>query len=115
MRTAVAGEARPFAVAVENSLLRIGQEALTNAVKHGRADHIRIDLRYDPQAFALSVSDDGCGFDAAAAAPDRFGLVGMRERAREIGARLEVRASANRGTEVHVEMSRQSVHLRPAG
>src|SRR5205814_10232659 len=43
VRTAVAGEARPFAVAVENSLLRIGQEALTNAVKHGRADHIRID------------------------------------------------------------------------
>jgi signal transduction histidine kinase len=115
VRTAVAGEARPFAVAVENSLLRIGQEALTNAVKHGRADHIRIDLRYEPQAFALCVSDDGCGFDAAAAAPDRFGLVGMRERAREIGARLEVRASLNRGTEVHVTLPRQSVHLRPAG
>jgi signal transduction histidine kinase len=103
-------------VAVENNLLRIGQEALTNAVKHGKATHIGIELRYDAQVFSLRVIDDGCGFDtAAAAAPDRFGLVGMRERAREIGARLEVRAVVNRGTEVRVALPQQSVYLRPAG
>ncbi len=116
VRTSVAGQPRPFAVAVENNLLRIGQEALTNAVKHGKASHIGIDLRYEPQVFSLCVSDDGCGFDTAAvAAPDRFGLVGMRERAREIGARLELRAVVSRGTEVRVALPQQSIYLRPAG
>jgi signal transduction histidine kinase len=101
---------------VENNLLRIGQEALTNAVKHGKANQIRIELRYEPQLFSLRVNDDGCGFDTSSvAAPDRFGLVGMRERAREIGARLEVRAAVNRGTEVRVALPQQSVYLRATG
>ena len=114
--TSVAGQPRPFAVVVENNLLRIGQEALTNAVKHGKATHIGIELRYEPQLFCLRVVDDGCGFDTtAAASPGRFGLVGMRERAREIGARLEVRAVVNRGTEVRVALPQQSVYLRPTG
>jgi signal transduction histidine kinase len=116
VRTTVSGPPRPFPVAVENNLLRIGQEALTNAVKHGKATHIGIELRYEPQLFCLRVVDDGCGFDTtAAASPGRFGLVGMRERAREIGARLEVRAVVNRGTEVRVALPQQSVYLRPTG
>ena len=53
VRTSVAGQPRPFAVAVENNLLRIGQEALTNAVKHGKATHIGIDLRYDAAGLLL--------------------------------------------------------------
>jgi signal transduction histidine kinase len=101
----IGGSPRPFAVAVENSLLRIGQEALTNAVKHGEATHVRVELRYGAGEFQLKVSDDGRGFDAAAPGrPGHFGLVGMRERSEEIGARLEVTSAPGRGTEVGVTL-----------
>jgi signal transduction histidine kinase len=72
------GPVQPLPEIVEENLLRIGQEALTNAVKHGKASQIRIELRYEPPLFSLCVSDDGCGFDTSVAAPHRFGLVGMR-------------------------------------
>jgi signal transduction histidine kinase len=101
---------------VENNLLRIGQEALTNAVRHGKAQHVHVHLHYGKQAFALRVSDDGCGFDAHVRAdPERFGLVGMRERAQEIGARLEVNSAVGRGTLVQVTVPLQPIWLRPAG
>jgi signal transduction histidine kinase len=105
VHTRTTGGARPFALAVENNLLRIGQEALTNAVKHGQAERVEVELRYQRDAFELWVSDDGRGFDAAApAGPGHFGLVGMQERAREIGARFEVRSLPGRGTRVQVSL-----------
>ena len=79
------------------------------------ARRVTIRLGVWADRLSLQVSDDGCGFDTSLAAPDRFGLVGMRERAREIGARLEVRAVVSRGTEVRVVLPQQSVYLRPAG
>jgi signal transduction histidine kinase len=91
---------------VENNLLRIGQEALTNAVKHGRPSRIAVQLRYDLGRFSMRVSDDGRGFDTACAPPaGHFGLAGMRERAAEIGARLEVTSRVNGGTEVDVVLA----------
>jgi signal transduction histidine kinase len=114
--TSVEGSPRPFPLAVENNLLRIGQEALTNAVKHGRASRVQMQLLYQPHAFRLRVTDDGRGFDAdAPPAPGHFGLIGMRERAAEIGARLDVRSGPDRGTEVQVTMALESRELRQAG
>jgi len=105
VHTSTEGVPRPFALTVENSLLRIGQEALTNAVKHAGAAHVRAELRYLPGAVLLRVSDDGRGFDAAAPGrPGHFGLIGMRERSEEIGARLEVRSALGRGTDVEVTL-----------
>ena len=99
----VEGNAHPFVVPVENNLLRIGQEALTNAVKHGKPSRIDVRLRYDHATFSMRVTDDGLGFDTASPAPPgHFGLAGMRERAAEIGARLELSSSVNGGTEVQV-------------
>jgi signal transduction histidine kinase len=105
VHTSVAGSPRPFALAVENGLLRIGQEALTNAVKHGHAAHIQVRLSYGAEAFELRVKDDGHGFDMGGpTASGHFGLLGMRERAEEIGAHLELRSAPGRGTEVEVTL-----------
>jgi signal transduction histidine kinase len=99
----VEGDAHPFVVPVENNLLRIGQEALTNAVKHGKPSRIDVRLRYDRATFSMRVRDDGLGFDTASPPPPgHFGLAGMRERAAEIGARLELSSRVNGGTEVQV-------------
>ena len=99
----VEGHAHPFVVPVENNLLRIGQEALTNAVKHGKPSRIDVRLRYDRATFSMRVRDDGLGFDTASPPPPgHFGLAGMRERAAEIGARLELSSRVNGGTEVQV-------------
>jgi signal transduction histidine kinase len=113
VRTSVVGQPRPFSLAVENDLLRIGQEAITNSVKHGHAAHLTVELRYEDEAFTLLARDDGRGFDTSQmAGPGHFGLIGMRERAREIGAVLEVRSAPSRGTEVRVTLPLQPFPLR---
>jgi signal transduction histidine kinase len=88
---------------LRHNLLRIGPEALTNAVKHGKPSRIDVRLRYDHARFSMRVRDDGLGFDTACPPPPgHFGLAGMRERAAEIGARLELSSRVNGGTEVQV-------------
>lgn len=86
----------------EVALLRIGQEALSNAARHGHPEHVDVELRAHRQELVLSVSDDGVGFDPAASAPreDCFGLDGMAERARSAGGTLTVVSSPGRGTTV---------------
>ena len=86
----------------EVALLRIGQEALSNAARHGHPEHVDVELRAHRQELVLSVSDDGVGFDPAASAPreDCFGLDGMAERARNAGGTLTVVSSPGRGTTV---------------
>jgi signal transduction histidine kinase len=90
---------------VEMNLLRIGQEAVANAVKHGRARHVLIELRYAPAAVCLTVSDDGQGFAADQASPaGHFGLLDMRERAQSMGSQLMVQSGPGRGTRIDVEV-----------
>ena len=91
-----------LAPTAEVALLRIGQEALSNVARHGRAEHVDVELRAQAQELILSVSDDGVGFDPAASAPreDCFGLDGMAERARNAGGTLTVVSSPGHGTTV---------------
>jgi signal transduction histidine kinase len=89
----------------EMNLLRIGQEAVANATKHGLATHISIELRYAPESVRLTVSDDGQGFAADQASPTgHFGLLDMRERAQSMGSRLTVESEPGRGTRIAVEV-----------
>ena len=86
---------------VEEQLLRIGQEAITNAVRHSGAQLIRVRLEYQPDEVTLSVTDDGRGFDYAGlhSEPDgHYGLVTMRERAAEIGGTLQISSATPTGT-----------------
>jgi signal transduction histidine kinase len=90
---------------VEMNLLRIGQEAVANAVKHGHASQISIELRYSVSSVHLSVCDDGQGFVAIQSSPaGHFGLLDMRERAQSIGTNLEIDSKPGHGTRITVEI-----------
>ncbi len=101
----VDGTPVPLASQVENHLLRVGQEATTNVLKHARAKTVQIHLRFEPQAVRLVVQDDGSGFDVAHTAPSsagHFGLLGMRERAEKMNGILTITSVPDRGTTVEV-------------
>ncbi|MBD2438496.1 PAS domain S-box protein [Nostoc sp. FACHB-110] len=93
---------------VESNLLRMGQEALTNALRHAHADEIRVELVYDRDQFCLRVKDNGQGFGVGSIpASEGFGLLGMSERAERIGAQLTIRSQPGQGTEMIVTVNRE--------
>lgn len=81
-------------------LLRITGEAFRNAVRHGRASHVAVQLNGSP--LSLEIRDDGQGFDTTAS-NSGFGLISMRERAEGLGARFSVSSETSGGTRVKVE------------
>ncbi|MGV0106418.1 histidine kinase [Nostoc sp. DSM 114160] len=88
---------------VENNLLRIGQEALTNAIKYACAGEIRVELAYNETQCILRVKDDGRGFGVGSTPLNGgFGLLGMSERAERIGAQLTIQSQPGQGTEIMV-------------
>lgn len=105
----VSGASRALSPVVENNLLRIGQEAVTNAIKHARAQHILVTLSFNPTRVRLAVRDDGSGFAARnpqqpSATHGHFGLFGMRERAEQIGGKLIINSAPGAGTEIIVDV-----------
>ena len=97
----------------EHHLLRIGLEALTNALKHSGARRITITLRFGAGGVELVVQDNGSGFDGARhdARGDQFGLLGIRERVDKIGGVLTIEGQPGSGTRLSVAIPRP----RPAG
>jgi signal transduction histidine kinase len=88
----VEGVARELPAAVDLSVYRIVQEALTNVIRHAHATHAAVTLAYSPQALEVTVLDDGTaahGTHANGDAPGGHGLVGMRERVSLFGGELE--------------------------
>ncbi|HEX3627359.1 MAG TPA: sensor histidine kinase [Verrucomicrobiae bacterium] len=101
----VSGHTRTLPMRVESNLLRIAQEAMTNAIKHGKARHITVHLDYETNGTRLKISDDGCGFRVESAPDGRtghFGLLGMRERVDKIAGSLKVISAPGEGTSVNV-------------
>jgi signal transduction histidine kinase len=97
------GSAHVIPHAVEAELLCIAQEALTNVHKHAQATKVRIELISDPHCVGLSIQDDGRGFDLSTAhASHGFGLLGIQERARNIGGQLVVQSQSGCGTLVQI-------------
>ncbi|MBO3461436.1 AAA family ATPase [Aetokthonos hydrillicola Thurmond2011] len=93
---------------VENNLLRIGQEALTNAIKYAYASEIRVELVYKETHCVLRVKDNGRGFGVGSTPlMGGFGLLGMSERAEHIGAQLTIQSQPGRGTEIIVTINRE--------
>ena len=104
------GTAYPLPAEVENNLLRIGQEALTNAIKYANASEIRIELIYEPTQCLLQVKDDGQGFTFDNSSFKKgFGLLGMTERANRIKAQLKIQSAIKEGTEIVVSVQRRSL------
>jgi len=100
----VAGSRTRPDAAEDHHLLRIGLEALTNALKHGAATRVDIELRFTPEATHLVVSDNGRGMELAERATTgaHFGLQGIRERVDKLGGLLEIESTPGAGTRLSV-------------
>lgn len=86
---------------VEQSIYRIAQEAIENAVHHANAKHVHVKLAARENNLVLEIHDDGKGFDTTNHAPQgHYGLAGMQERAALIGARLEIFSQIGKGTRI---------------
>lgn len=101
VKTSSAGDVRPLPIRVSDTLFRIGQEAIANAVRHAAPTSLSIFLRYGKDSVCLIIEDDGLGFSSTSDVLG-FGLRGMRNRADTIAAKFNIISSANSGTRVEV-------------
>ncbi len=109
-----AGREQRLSREAELALYRIAQEALNNVVRHANATMAELRVDYGEQGLELTVKDNGIGFKVPEtptefAPSGHFGLLGMRERAELIGARLHVRSKPGSGTELSVRLNGQAV------
>ena len=98
--------------AVAGGLYRVAQQAVVNATRHARARQITLRVTRSENEIHLRVEDDGTGFEPTDVPGDRFGLVGMRERARLLGGSLTVESAPDAGTAIEV---RVPIDVRHAG
>ncbi len=104
----VEGARRRLPPVVENNLLRIGQEAITNASRHASPTRIDVTLTFERRRVHLIVQDDGAGFtpeEQPTAGRRSFGLVGMKERAELLGGSVEIQSSRGQGTRIAVTVA----------
>jgi len=97
----LSGTVFPLPAECEDNLLRIGQEVVTNVLRHALASELRIELTFAPAQITLQLTDNGRGFDVAAPR-DGFGLVGMRERVDSMGGRMKIRSAIGEGTSIRI-------------
>jgi len=98
----VEGERR-LPLSLETELYRLAQEALTNAVKHSKANEVTLRMRFDEQRLYFEMRDDGIGFDLMAASQSGgLGLQSMQERANQIDGELTIESTPGEGTAVRV-------------
>jgi signal transduction histidine kinase len=103
----VEGAPRNLHPIIRDEVYRITREALRNAFSHARAHHIEAELIYAERLFRLRIRDDGTGIEPAMLEEGRsghYGLPGMRERARQIGAEFRIRSGVGTGTEIELRI-----------
>ncbi len=102
----ISGTPRQLSEPTESILLRIGQEAIVNAVRHARAGKIEVELLFERRHVRLRIQDDGCGFDPGQEVKEdgHFGMLGMRERATQLGGCLTVNTAPGLGTDIEVKV-----------
>ncbi|MFI6536485.1 sensor histidine kinase [Nonomuraea sp. NPDC050547] len=109
----VTGDTVPLRTAIEITLFRAAQEALTNVAKHARATRVGLTLSYLGEVVLLDVRDDGVGFDPGAVRQPGFGLEAMRRRLHAVGGDLEVESMTGDGTAISVSVPQTAVEDRP--
>ena len=105
---AIEGTAFKLLRGVEAQIIRLTQEAVSNAVQHSGATELSVAMRYTPSQLEIVIADNGRGFDHTVDWAERlhFGLLGMKERAAMIGANLTIDSSAGSGTQVSLAVPR---------
>lgn len=103
-KVVVSGSPQPLPSATTHHLLRIAQEATTNAIRHGAARDIQLHLSYQADTVSLAISDDGIGFDPDSVLNQagHFGLRGIRARARKLHGALTITSASGEGTCIQV-------------
>jgi len=94
---------------VMGNLLLLVQEAVGNALNHGKAAHVRVILNYDAEGLEVSIQDDGVGFDPAAVggiSEGHFGLAGMKERINRLRGDIRIQSSAGQGARIDIRIPR---------
>lgn len=107
-RLTVEGERQNLEPLLQDETYRIARELLRNAFRHAHARHIEAEIRYEDHLFRMRIRDDGKGIEPdtlkAGGLAGHFGLPGMRERAKRIGAQLHFWSAAGAGTEVELSI-----------
>jgi signal transduction histidine kinase len=102
------GRVRPLPETIEENLLRIAQEAITNVIKHSQATAAEIEIDYGPKTVGLRIKDNGRGFDQTqSTGPNdgHFGLLGITERAKRLGADLTIESEPGAGTRISIRVT----------
>jgi signal transduction histidine kinase len=113
----VEGPPRDLHPIIRDELYRISREALRNSFRHARARHIEAEISYGERAFRLRIRDDGQGIPAEILEKGReghYGLPGIRERARQIGAKLTIWSRAGSGTEIELSLGGSIAYVTSA-
>ena len=115
----VEGTAKELDPVVRDEVYRLAAEALRNAIRHSGAKRIEVEIRYGLEELQLRVRDDGKGIDASVLdkehAPGHWGLSGMRERARLIGASFEIWSKSGSGTEIELKIPAAGAYAKSLG
>jgi signal transduction histidine kinase len=113
----VNGTRRILSSILQDEVYRIGLEALRNAFHHASASHIEVEIIYDNRDLCLRIRDDGKGIDRnilrEGARAGHWGLPGIRERAKRIGARFDIWSEAGAGTEIELTVPASRAYARP--
>ena len=106
-RVVAEGRPRPLHPLIRDEVYCIGREALVNAFRHSGASRIEVEVDHAPKRLRILVRDNGCGIDRRVLRSGReghWGLLGMRERAERIDARLKAWSRAGTGTEIELSV-----------
>jgi|SRR5580658_2869038 signal transduction histidine kinase len=112
LRIFVTGKSRALKPDIQEQIYLIGREALINAIRHSNATSIEAEIEYLPRRLRMVVRDNGCGIDSQVVRSGQvshLGLLGMRERAENMGAQLRIRSRPGAGTEVEISVPVDSV------
>jgi signal transduction histidine kinase len=109
-RFVVSGKQARLEEAIEDTLLRITQEALTNVRRHSQASSTEVQLVFEEETVHLSIADNGVGFDTSSAREGSFGLIGMNERAQACGGTVRVTSKPGNGTRIEVNVPGRRRH-----
>jgi signal transduction histidine kinase len=112
----VQGVRRPLHPVVFDEIVAIANEALFNAFTHAHAEHVAVEVRYEPNQLVVRVQDDGVGIERQVLERGReghFGLTGMRERAAKIRGQLSIRSSPGAGADVAIAVPAGLAYSRP--
>ena len=114
----VEGTPTPLNPIVRDEVFRIVTEALRNAIRHANAHRIEVEIRYDQHYLRLRIGDNGTGIDEGILDRDhnagRWGLRGMRERAKLVGGTLEVWSQIDSGTEIELNIPAAMIYAKSA-